>query len=72
MNLASRLESHGMPGRTLLSETTANLLGEVYELSEPLTVELRARTNPSAIPPRAGDGRATQSGSSIRFLNRES
>jgi class 3 adenylate cyclase len=43
VNLASRLESHGTPGRTLVSESTAELLGDGYELSDFQTVELKGK-----------------------------
>jgi adenylate cyclase len=43
VNLASRLESHGTPGRTLVSESTAQLLGDGYELSDLHTVELKGK-----------------------------
>jgi class 3 adenylate cyclase len=63
VNLASRLESHGTPGRTLVSEKTADLLGEAYELSRFLTLELKGKG-----PTRARFllGRAT---SATRFTN---
>jgi len=43
VNLASRLESHGTPGRTLVSESTAELLGDGYELGDLQTVELKGK-----------------------------
>jgi adenylate cyclase len=43
VNLASRLESHGTPGRILVSETTAALLGDNYLLSDAEVLELKGR-----------------------------
>ena len=43
VNLASRLEAHGVPGRTLVSEATAALLGDGYELSETTTIDLKGK-----------------------------
>jgi adenylate cyclase len=43
VNLASRLESHGTPGRILVSESTAELLGDGYELSDARTVQLKGK-----------------------------
>ena len=43
VNLASRLEAHGTPGRTLVSESTAELLDGDYELSDLYTVELKGK-----------------------------
>jgi class 3 adenylate cyclase len=43
VNLASRLESHGTPGRILVSEATATLLQEDYVLSEKQVIELKGR-----------------------------
>jgi len=48
VNLASRLESHGTPGRTLVSEATAEQLGDDYELSDSLTLELKGKGPTSA------------------------
>jgi adenylate cyclase len=58
VNLASRLESHGTPGRTLVSESTAGLLGDGYQLSDFHTVELkgkgRLRRGSSSAAPATG------------------
>jgi len=43
VNRASRLESHGTPGRTLVDEPTAELLDGVFELSEPCVITLKGR-----------------------------
>jgi class 3 adenylate cyclase len=43
VNLASRLESHGTPGRTLVSESTAELLGDGYALSDLHTLDLKGK-----------------------------
>jgi class 3 adenylate cyclase len=43
VNLASRLESHGTPGRILVSEATAALLHGDYQLSETQVIELKGR-----------------------------
>jgi class 3 adenylate cyclase len=43
VNLASRLESHGSPGRILVSEATAALLGGGYLLSETQVIDLKGR-----------------------------
>jgi class 3 adenylate cyclase len=43
VNLASRLESHGTPGRILVSEATAALLGGAYLLSETQLIDLKGR-----------------------------
>jgi class 3 adenylate cyclase len=43
VNLASRLESHGTPGRTLVSASTGELLGDGYELSHLHTLELKGK-----------------------------
>jgi class 3 adenylate cyclase len=48
VNLASRLESHGTPGRILVSETTAALLDGEYRLSEPQVIDLKGRGPTSA------------------------
>lgn len=43
VNLASRLETAGMPGRVLVSQGTATSLSETFVLSEPCTVELKGK-----------------------------
>jgi class 3 adenylate cyclase len=43
VNLASRLESHGTPGRILVSEATATLLHGDYLLSETQVIDLKGR-----------------------------
>jgi len=43
VNLASRLESNGEPGRILISEATAVLLVGTYQMSDPVTVELKGK-----------------------------
>jgi class 3 adenylate cyclase len=43
VNLASRLESHGTPGRILVSEATAALLEGTYLLSDRQMMELKGR-----------------------------
>ena len=43
VNVASRLESNGVPGRILVSETTGELLAERYELGEPTVIELKGK-----------------------------
>jgi class 3 adenylate cyclase len=43
VNRASRLETHGVPGRTLVDETTAELLDGAFALSEPCVIELKGR-----------------------------
>jgi adenylate cyclase len=43
VNLASRLESHGEPGRILVSESTYELLLDRYAFSEPATVDLKGK-----------------------------
>ena len=43
VNVASRLEATGEPGRILVSEATAQLLQETFELSAPCTVELKGK-----------------------------
>ena len=43
VNLASRLESHGTPGRILVSEATVALLTGDYVLSETQVVDLKGR-----------------------------
>ncbi len=48
VNLASRLEAHGTPGRILVSEFTAALLGGRYELSESTTLQLKGKGPTSA------------------------
>jgi class 3 adenylate cyclase len=43
VNVASRLESNGEPGRILVSEATAHLLETRYRLSEPCIVTLKGK-----------------------------
>jgi len=43
VNLASRLESHGEPGRILVSETTAKRLEGRFSLSPVTHLELKGR-----------------------------
>jgi class 3 adenylate cyclase len=43
VNRASRLETHGTPGRTLVDEPTAELLQGRFELSEPCVITLKGR-----------------------------
>ena len=43
VNLASRLESHGEPGRILVSETTAKRLEGRFSLSPVTRLELKGR-----------------------------
>lgn len=43
VNLASRLQSHGTPGRTLASEATAALLDGSYILSEPTVLDVKGK-----------------------------
>ena len=43
VNVASRLEATGEPGRILVSEATAQLLEETFELSAPCMVELKGK-----------------------------
>ncbi len=43
VNVASRLESHGEPGRILVSAATHELLVGRYAFSEPITVELKGK-----------------------------
>jgi class 3 adenylate cyclase len=43
VNVASRLESNGEPGRILVSEATARLLEARYRLSEPRIVTLKGK-----------------------------
>jgi len=45
VNVASRLESHGMPGKIQISERTAKLLGGKYELEERGEIEIKGRGN---------------------------
>jgi class 3 adenylate cyclase len=55
VNLASRLEGAGEPGRILVSEATATLLAAGYELSDPCTVDLKGK---GPTPARYVQGRA--------------
>lgn len=48
VNLASRLEAASEPGRILVSEATAALLDGSYELSGPVTVDLKGKGPTSA------------------------
>jgi adenylate cyclase len=48
VNVASRLESNGEPGRILVSEATARLLEGGFELGEPCTVQLKGKGPTSA------------------------
>jgi adenylate cyclase len=41
--VASRLESHGEPGRILVSGSTHDLLVGRFEFSEPLSVEMKGK-----------------------------
>jgi class 3 adenylate cyclase len=43
VNVASRLESHGEPGRILVSAATHELLVGRFAFSEPITVELKGK-----------------------------
>jgi class 3 adenylate cyclase len=43
VNLASRLEANGEPGRALVSEAMAEWLGDRYELGPPLVLDLKGR-----------------------------
>jgi adenylate cyclase len=43
VNLASRLEANGRPGRILVSDATAALLEDRFVLSEPCVVELKGK-----------------------------
>jgi class 3 adenylate cyclase len=43
VNLASRLESHGEPGRILVSEETAERLGDAFQLSPAVTLDLKGK-----------------------------
>lgn len=43
VDLASRLQSHGTPGRTLASEATAALLDGSYILSEPTVLDVKGK-----------------------------
>jgi len=65
VNLASRLESHGAPGRILVSEATAALLGDGYRLSETLVIELKGR---GPTPARFLLGRAREPSPAVEDL----
>ena len=62
VNVASRLEANGEPGRILVSEATARLLADGFEVSEPCMVELKgkgptpARFLVGRVPARSSDG----------------
>ena len=43
VNLASRLESNGEPGRILVAAGTADLLGDRYPLSDPIVLDLKGK-----------------------------
>ena len=43
VNLASRLEANGEPGRVLVSEAVAERLGDRYEFGPPRTVDLKGK-----------------------------
>ena len=43
MNLASRLETHGEPGRILVSASVYERLCDRYVFSEPVVVDLKGR-----------------------------
>jgi class 3 adenylate cyclase len=43
VNLASRLESHGHPGRILASESVVSHLGEAFEVGPPMVVDLKGK-----------------------------
>ncbi len=43
MNTASRLESHGVPGRIQVSEPVFERLRDRYEFSEPQVVDLKGK-----------------------------
>jgi adenylate cyclase len=43
VNLASRLEENGEPGRALVSEAMADWLGDRFELGPPLLLELKGK-----------------------------
>ena len=43
VNLASRLESHGLPGRILVSESVASYLFDEYEFGPEMVVDLKGK-----------------------------
>jgi class 3 adenylate cyclase len=43
VNLASRLESHGQPGRILASESVVSHLHDRYEFGPPMNVDLKGK-----------------------------
>jgi class 3 adenylate cyclase len=43
VNLASRLEANGQPGRVLVSEETYRLLGDRFVFADPCTLDLKGR-----------------------------
>ena len=43
MNTASRMESHGQPGRVMVSASTTERLGAGYELEERGTINVKGR-----------------------------
>jgi adenylate cyclase len=43
VNLASRLEENGEPGRILVSEAVAQQLGDSYEFGPPQVVDLKGK-----------------------------
>lgn len=43
VNTASRLESHGFPGKTVVSEKTYSLLGTHYRDAQPMTLTLKGK-----------------------------
>jgi class 3 adenylate cyclase len=43
VNVAARLEQAAGPGQTLVGERTATLVGEVFELGEPRTIEAKGK-----------------------------
>jgi len=65
VNLASRLESHGTPGRILVSEATAALLGNDYRLSETQVIDLKGR---GPTPARFLLGRARETSPAVEDL----
>ena len=65
VNLASRLESHGTPGRILVSEATAALLGDDYRLSETQVIDLKGR---GPTPARFLLGRARETPPAVEDL----
>jgi class 3 adenylate cyclase len=65
VNLASRLESHGTPGRILVSEATAAFLDRDYLLSETQVIDLKGR---GPTPTRFLLGRSREVSSAVEDL----